>query len=541
METGSAKTRVVRNVITTLATQLFTWLVSFVVTTLYLPRYVHDEGMGRLLFAGSFTMLAAAVAPLGTGAVLVKETARNRDRAGALLVDALALRIPLVLVLVAATCGVAQLMRSGGEMQVMIALGGVAAILGTINSAFAATLTGLESLPRQNLAAIIEKTLSAAIILTLILLRQPLWMIAGSGILPLLAQTIFYFWAVRGVLKGVTRPQIASLRWMAHAGLPFLGWGLFTTLYGQSDPLILKSVTDFRAVGWYGLAFKLEGATLFLPVAITTALLPTLARTFHESRKDQFIQLARRAVEIIMFCGVPIGMVMIAIPEKIIHDFLHYGWDWHNAVPVLRLAGFGTLLYYMTQLLGTLVTAADEQAKMFKATVAACCIGIPLCIAFSWGGHRWYGNGATGALLSDLILELFLIVFYLRLLPRGLFGGATLGRIARYVVAALPMAGFLHWAAGAKWSLLVAGPAAAVIYGAGCLLLRAVDRSDLAMLRGIMNRQPEVTPEPVPEVVAPLGAATLGAIPGEAAASAATAVAGLTGAGGTITKQAEVA
>ena len=123
------------------------------------------------------------------------------------------------------------------------------------------------------------------------------------------------------------------------------GLGLFMALYGQSDPLVLKAVADFRSAGWYGLAFRLEGSTLFLPVAVTTALLPTLARTFHEGRQEDFATLSRRAMEIILLCGVPLGLAMVAIPEQIIRHFLHYGPEWNNAIPVLRLAGIGTLLY----------------------------------------------------------------------------------------------------------------------------------------------------------------------------------------------------
>jgi hypothetical protein len=168
----------------------------------------------------------------------------------------------------------------------------------------------------------------------------------------------------------------------------------------------------------------------------------------------------------------------------------------------------------------------------------ACCLGIPLCFAFSWTGNRWYGNGAVGALLSDLVLELFLVVYYLRLLPRGLFGGETYGRVGRYVIAAVPMAAFLHW--GAEVGLrLWAVPPAAVIYVAFCVLLRAADRADIALVRGILSRRPDVTPEPVPGAEGPLSGTMPGVGPAETiAADMATA---RPGAGSAIATKAEVA
>jgi O-antigen/teichoic acid export membrane protein len=199
------------------------------------------------------------------------------------------------------------------------------------------------------------------------------------------------------------------------------------------------------------------------------------------------VTLARRAMEIILLCGVPIGLAMMTVADQIIH-LLHYPPSFDNAIPVLRLAGIGTLLYYVTQLLGSLVVATNQETPMFRTTVAAGLVGIPLCFAFAWVGHRWFGNGAAGALLSDLVLEVILVVGYLRTLPRGLFGGPILSRCARYALAALPMCAILYWAAGARFGLWAVVPAAAV-YAASCILLRAVNRADFALLRGVLSRK----------------------------------------------------
>src|SRR5262249_7776364 len=83
-----------RNVLVPLATQPRSWAVTFVVT-LSLPRYVGDTGLGKLAFATSFVAIFGVLVPLGTSNVLVKEVARDRDRAGELLAAAFLLRFPL--------------------------------------------------------------------------------------------------------------------------------------------------------------------------------------------------------------------------------------------------------------------------------------------------------------------------------------------------------------------------------------------------------------------------------------------------------------
>src|SRR5262245_26783449 len=96
---------VVRNVVVTLGTQLVTWALSFLVT-LYLPPYAGDAGLGKLAFAASFVAIFAAVAPIGTSIVLMKEIARERGRAGELLAAAICLRVPVGLTLAALAIGI---------------------------------------------------------------------------------------------------------------------------------------------------------------------------------------------------------------------------------------------------------------------------------------------------------------------------------------------------------------------------------------------------------------------------------------------------
>ena len=58
------------------------------------------------------------------------------------------------------------------------------------------------------------------------------------------------------------------------------------------------------------------GTTLFLPTALTTALLPTLSRLYREDA-GEFRLLARRMLGLIMLCGVPIALVLLLLPDRL--------------------------------------------------------------------------------------------------------------------------------------------------------------------------------------------------------------------------------
>ena len=108
---GMSRSRLVaRNVLVTLATQILSWGLSFLVT-LYLPRYVGSGGLGALTLAGSFAGIFSIGVGLGTSTVLTRDIARDPDRVGELTLAALALRLPLGLVAVSLAWGIAP--RSG--------------------------------------------------------------------------------------------------------------------------------------------------------------------------------------------------------------------------------------------------------------------------------------------------------------------------------------------------------------------------------------------------------------------------------------------
>ena len=54
--------------------------------------------------------------------------------------------------------------------------------------------------------------------------------------------------AFRVLLPTLRLPRWTTVRHVALAGLPFMGWTMFQTLYGQTDPVVL-SLVDGRQDG----------------------------------------------------------------------------------------------------------------------------------------------------------------------------------------------------------------------------------------------------------------------------------------------------
>ncbi|MGI4787993.1 MAG: flippase [Janthinobacterium lividum] len=485
MNSPTQKRRVARNVLVTLATQLISWGLTFAVT-LYLPRYVGDTGLGDLAVADSFVAIFGVFVPLGTSTVLIREIARDHDRTGEMLSTALLLRLPIGLLMGLLAFAAAFLLHCSPliRLLVLVAAGGM--VIAALNDALIAALQGQENMTRQSAAVLVEKFLASGLTIYLVIARAPLWVLAGVALFTGIVSLTINFSAFRRLLPTLRWPTASAIRALVVAGLPFMGWAVFRTLYSRTDPVILKVVADAATVGWYAAAARLVGTSLFLPAAITTALLPALSR-LHREGTDGFQPLARRMLGLVMLCGIPVSLVLMLVPDRII-TMLHYPAGFANSIPVLRVGGLSALLYYAAMALGTAVVASDGENKMMRVSIFATIGSIPACFAGAWLTGHFYGNGAIGAMGSDALLEMYLICCYLRMVPERTFIGENLVFLGRCAAAALPMTVFLALTSQSRMGLWVIAPCA-LIYAVMCLLLRCVSAQDLTMARQIFAKR----------------------------------------------------
>ncbi len=480
----AAAPRVARNVATTLATQLLSWGMTFVVT-LYLPRYIGDVGLGILTLAASIASVFSLLVGLGTSTVLIKDIARDHGRAGELALASLALRLPLGLAAVGMGWGASFLMGYDAHLRMLIVVAlGVMAI-SQMTEALGCVLRGLEEIPRQNAAALAERVVTSALTIVMVIVRAPLVLIIGVAAVGSLASLSVVLASLRRHITHVARPSGQTIKAMVMAGMPFLTTAVFMAVYGQADALLLSKLSSVQAIGWYGLAKRLGGSTMVIPVALGTAMLPTLARLW-ESDRDQFAVSVRRLWNLMLIAVVPFAAILGLAPARIL-ALLHYPASFAPSVPVLMLMGGAVVLWFLSQVAGVALIASDSQGAVSRITGIAALLSVPVCAACIWGGQHLLHNGAVGAMLSDVLVEGYLLLAYLRTLPPNLLDGRGVLILARALLAALPLVGlfhFVHSAAGLLW--LVPG---LIAYLPLCLALGCLSAQDVQALRNLFLRK----------------------------------------------------
>lgn len=475
---------VARNVVTTLLTQLISWGLTFVVT-LYIPRYLGDTGLGAITLAGSFAIVFSLMVSLGTSTVLIKEIARDHSRAGELVLAALAIRLPLGIFAIGMGGLATEALRYHHEIQVLIwiALGVMA--FGQLNDILGSALRGLEEIPRQNAAIMTEKLVSSSLAILLVLRHAPLWSFVAVGLISTAISFGINLSALRPHLLPLRRPNWKAVRSLITAGLPFLTTSVFIAVYGQSDAVLLSKLSSVAAIGWYGLAKRLGGTAMMIPTALTSAMLPTLSR-LHQEAPDAFERAVRRLFNFMLVCVVPFAAVLILAPGQII-TLLHYPAPFRHSIPVLILMGSAVILWFLSNATAITLVACDRQGAMSRITGVAALISVPLCAALIWLTQHYFGNGATGAMLSDVLIEAYMVTAYIQALPQGLFTRANFAILARATAAALPIIALFYFVQD-KQGLLLLVPGL-ILYIPLCWVLRCIHPNDIKMLQQIWKKR----------------------------------------------------
>jgi O-antigen/teichoic acid export membrane protein len=474
---------VARNVFVTLVTQLLLWALTFAVT-LFLPKYLKDTGLGTITLVGSYATIFSVLIGLGTSTVLIKEIARNGARTGELVLASLVARFVLGIAIIAIGWLGMYLLRYSPIMQLFAVIALIIMVVGQLNDVLSNALAGLEEFPKQNASLLVERVITACLTIGLVILRQPLWMFIAVGIIGAIISTCFSGYTLRKYFAAAPRPQWATISSLFRAGMPFLMVGIFAAIYQQSDALLLSKISGVAAIGWYSLARRLGGSTMVIPVALTGTMLPTLSR-LHVEDRSAFNVAVRRLLNLMVICVIPFSAVLMLAPGQIL-SLLHYPAAYRHSIPVLMLVGSTLILWYLSQAVGTALVASDRQAIFGRITGIAAVVSIPLCAICIFATQHIMSNGAVGAMLSDMLLELLMVIAYIRALPEGVFEWGVFSVFGRAIVAALPFVLSLYVMGNSRnlaWPIL-----GLILYPVVCYLLRCLNPDDLLILRQLTRK-----------------------------------------------------
>ena len=310
------------------------------------------------------------------------------------------------------------------------------------NDIFQAAFQGLERMQYLAYLDVIYKTVFTAGCIVLVLLGlNALGVVLLAAACAVLVFATSLHWARRH-FDLLWRADLAEVRRLAIASLPFWATTVFLTVYTWIDSVMLAAMATPAEVGWYGVSTKLFGTLLFIPVIIGTATLARLTAT-HKEGRDTFRRELTPIVGTTLVLSLPIAAGTMAVAGPLIA--LLYGAAYSESASVLALLALALPATYLNIVVNQSLVASNRQIVWTKVMAVSAVINPLLNLVAIPAAHAAWHDASLGAAWSLVATEVLMAVAGLYLV-RTFIDPALVGRVARAGLAAVTMGLMVHLA-----------------------------------------------------------------------------------------------
>lgn len=474
---------------------------SFIYFTL-IARYVGVTGTGLYVTALSFSSLFSILTDLGLTSVLVRESAKDRQKMIAMVNNISALKIILLGVAYVILNLTVRLLDYPANLINLVNWSGLVMIFDSISLTFYGALRSQQNFRYEAVSVVFSQIITIAVGALVLAERLDIvYLIIALGCGSLF-NVIYSYLALRRLHHFKFRPYLdpVLVKTIAVWAAPFALAGIFTKVYSYIDVTMISHLLGSRAVGLYSIASKATFAWQFVPMAFAAALYPALSHYFAHNRsrlKETFI----RGIRYLAIMAMPISLGIFALADKIIIKI--YGAAYEPSILPLQILLISLIFAFLDFPVGALLNAGNRQNLQTLAMGITMVVDIVLNIILL---PRLAIIGASlAALAGNMVLVLVGASGVRRLI--GVLGGDFWWSLFKNLVAALIM-GFIlmliknplfNWLI--PHGLIMTGVYFVMVIGLGLLvylallvIFRLITKDDWADILTILRRQPIIQP-----------------------------------------------
>jgi len=452
-------------------------MVFILLLTILASRILGDHAFGQYVFLLAVSTILADLSVLGTTDYAAIRVARESHRTAHIVANALGLRIPLLIIFLAASEFVTWLSMPEALLAgLFIALDWAAR---TIIHLLRGVLRSRNRFGSDARVATIERVSVLICAATALYIDETLVSFAVGFFVGRFAGLLACFAAY---LQLGERLYIAfdQHEWerLFRGGCPIGVRGVLKGISFRIDAIMLGFLQPLAEVGWYGAAYKLLEASFLFQSTVGLALQPPIARAYGQHNTDQAADLYGRAYKLLLVAGAAVTALGFVYADTVI--FFVFGEEYRPAAAALAILVWAMLAVFSSMTSLVLLDAVDSGKKtVFPFAVAAVGNIILNAILIPHFGY-------IGAAWSTLVTELFLAIVLLHVsiadgyrFPSAWFSGPLLACLVFTATALLFK--WLNW--GWLGTLL-----SFVAFLAVLLAVRVFDQTDRNYFRFLLGR-----------------------------------------------------
>ena len=327
-----------------------------------IARELGEGRFGHFIFALSLTSVLILVAGLGTDSLLEREVARDRSGAREYVRQVSRLKAITAAGLLMLAAVIVNVAGYPPEARLAVYLVGAGVLVEHLSKTRYAAFMAYEQMRYMSLSIIVQRTLTAVVGIALLL--------TGAGLVTV--SSVFLGGAVVGLgvaelsFRRLAAPRASTagpvLGWrnLVRAALPIGVSGLLFTMLLKLDVVLVSFLaggSDNSEVGYFGAAYRVVEATMFLSWYFGGAIMPWVARA-GMGTADELAHGYEMALKAVTTMLLPLAIAFGVLAGPIVR--LLYGDGYEEAVLPLRLLSAITLLYGVNYLASTFFIGRDR-------------------------------------------------------------------------------------------------------------------------------------------------------------------------------------
>jgi O-antigen/teichoic acid export membrane protein len=446
---------------------------------IYVVRRLGDDRFGQYSIVLGFVGLFQILAELGVTQYVMREIARDKSKARALVGNLIAVRIVLAALGMAGITVTAKVAGYSPELLFGIFLYTTGFFLSAIDAPLRTVISASERLDYVTAVRFLGNV--SNVLLGLLFLYGGLgyvWLIVASilSILPQIAVEIWVILRYRLMDFSLSmNPRLwpGLVRW----GLPFGIISLALTVAFSIDTVMLSMFVPDEEVGWYNVAYNLVRALMIFFSGFSVAIVPSLSRAYiqDEATVERWYH---RSVKFILLISTPIAVGGMLLASPLIR-FL-YTPEYEPSALALKILIWDVPLLMYTGFCGNMTTVIGEEraaARVYTLNAVANVILNAVLIP------RY---GMLAASMVTVVTDLIGALQFHLLLSRRLKLPDMKTVLARIGAAALLMGLVVSLLNG--WFVFLSIGTGALVYGALVWAVRLVDERDWNAILRLVGR-----------------------------------------------------
>ncbi|MGA9364074.1 MAG: flippase [Bacteroidota bacterium] len=398
-------------------------------------RHVGAIGFGQYSYALSIVLLFNVLVNYGFDSFLVREIAKEKERATELVGKSLLIK-GILAILVTASLGAYfqfQVTEGQPEMFLLVIILAFATFVETFSNSFTSLFRAFERMELEAAANIVAAIIYVGAGVGVILFNGTLHQIVLALCFAPVVKIALVSCLCRKKFPVGAISKYLFLDWtVLKSASVFAVLGGIGIVYSNADRIILGRYLGYEAVGYYSSAYKVITLVITIPMLSSAAIYPVVSRSFASS-EAKAAETYSKSYRWLLMVGALVGFLIYLLGGELIN--LLYGPDFSTAGMMLKILSPFVAWQFPNYINGQTMTAIGKE-RLFSVTyglATALNIGlnfwliprvgymgvcysamIPTAVGFifySWYCHRQFRISYDFGLISKVVFALFILVF----------------------------------------------------------------------------------------------------------------------------------